>query len=110
MIFKGRRFFPLLCSTRAVLALCLATGFTAASAQPTSPAKVRPAAAAKQPAFTYGQHPEAMAFADDLATRSSSEWKFFGGGQMQSNWSANTEPQLQEVASPQVLRSGCLQR
>ena len=69
MIFKGRRFFPLLCSTRAVLALSLATGFTAASAQPTSPAKVRPAAAAKQPAFTYGQHPEAMAFADDLATR-----------------------------------------
>lgn len=69
MIFKGRRFFPLLCSTRAVLALCLATGFTAASAQPTSPAKVRPAAAAKQPAFTYGQHPEAMAFADDLANR-----------------------------------------
>ena len=26
------------------------------------------------------------------------------------NWSANTDPQLQEAASPQVLRSGCLQR
>lgn len=26
------------------------------------------------------------------------------------NWSANTEPQLQEAASPQRLRSGCLQR
>ena len=26
------------------------------------------------------------------------------------NWSANTEPQLQAAASPQVLRSGCLQR
>ena len=26
------------------------------------------------------------------------------------NWSANTDPQLQEAASPQELRSGCLQR
>jgi hypothetical protein len=26
------------------------------------------------------------------------------------NWSANTEPQVQEAASPQVLLSGCLQR
>ena len=26
------------------------------------------------------------------------------------NWSANAEPQLREAASPQVLRSGCLQR
>jgi membrane-bound lytic murein transglycosylase B len=69
VIFKGRRFHPLHSSARAVLALCLATGFTAASAQTASPAKVRPAAAAKQPAFTYGQHPEAMAFADDLASR-----------------------------------------
>jgi hypothetical protein len=29
---------------------------------------------------------------------------------MRLNWSANTEPQLQEAASPLVLRSGCLQR
>ena len=46
-----------------------------------SPAKTRPASAAtpartpttqqaaKQPAFRYGQHPEAMAFADELAAR-----------------------------------------
>jgi hypothetical protein len=26
------------------------------------------------------------------------------------NWSANTDPQLQEAASPRMLRSGCLQR
>lgn len=26
------------------------------------------------------------------------------------NWSANTDPQLQEAGSPQWLRSGCLQR
>lgn len=26
------------------------------------------------------------------------------------NWSANTDPQLQEAAWPQMLRSGCLQR
>ena len=26
------------------------------------------------------------------------------------NRSANTEPQLQEAASPQMLRSGCLRR
>jgi hypothetical protein len=26
------------------------------------------------------------------------------------NWSANTDPQLQEAASPLVLRSGYLQR
>jgi membrane-bound lytic murein transglycosylase B len=69
VIFKGRRFHPLHSSARAALALCLATSFTAASAQTASPAKVRPAPAAKQPAFTYGQHPEAMAFADDLANR-----------------------------------------
>nr|WP_305340911.1 lytic murein transglycosylase B [Hydrogenophaga sp.] len=30
---------------------------------------MRPASVAKQPAFTYGQHPGAMAFADDLASR-----------------------------------------
>ncbi len=29
---------------------------------------------------------------------------------LQFNWSANAEPQLQEAASPQGLRSGCLQR
>lgn len=29
---------------------------------------------------------------------------------VQSNKSANTEPQLQEAASPRVLRSGYLQR
>ena len=29
---------------------------------------------------------------------------------MQHNWSANTDSQLQEAASPQGLRSGCLQR
>jgi hypothetical protein len=28
----------------------------------------------------------------------------------EANWSANTDPQAQEAASPQVLRSGCLQR
>jgi hypothetical protein len=27
-----------------------------------------------------------------------------------SNWSANTDPQLQEAASPRMLRSSCLQR
>ena len=26
------------------------------------------------------------------------------------NWSTNAEPQLQEAASPQALRSGCLGR
>lgn len=29
---------------------------------------------------------------------------------MRLNPSANTEPQLQEAASPQVLRAGCFQR
>ncbi len=29
---------------------------------------------------------------------------------MSSSWSANADPQLQEAVSPQVLRSGCLQR
>jgi hypothetical protein len=29
---------------------------------------------------------------------------------MSSNWSLDTDPQLQEAASPQVLRSGQLQR
>ena len=32
------------------------------------------------------------------------------GEKMRLNRSANTDPQLQEAASPQVLRSGCLQR
>ncbi|WP_416142222.1 lytic murein transglycosylase B [Hydrogenophaga sp.] len=53
----------------AVLGLSLTA---AVSAQTSSPAKTRPAAAtatAKLPAFTYGQHPGAMAFADDLASR-----------------------------------------
>ncbi|MDP3374642.1 MAG: lytic murein transglycosylase B [Hydrogenophaga sp.] len=37
---------------------------------------MRPASVAKQPAFTYGQHPGAMAFADDLASRRNldSDW------------------------------------
>lgn len=29
---------------------------------------------------------------------------------MMDNWPANSEPQLQEAASPHVLWSGCLQR
>lgn len=29
---------------------------------------------------------------------------------MTSNMLANTDPQLKEAASPQMLRSGCLQR
>ena len=32
------------------------------------------------------------------------------GGKMRLNRSTNTDPQLQKAASPQVLRSGCLQR
>ncbi len=68
----------------ALLGLGLGLG-CAAVAQTGSPAKTRPASAAtpaatpatqpaaaqaaKQPAFRYGQHPEAMAFADELAAR-----------------------------------------
>ena len=70
MNFKARYAWPLYSAlASAVLGLCLAT---AAGAQSGSPAKTRPAAAAtaaKLPAFTYGQHPGAMAFADDLASR-----------------------------------------
>ena len=29
---------------------------------------------------------------------------------VKSNWAANREPQQQEAASPEWLRSGCLQR
>lgn len=29
---------------------------------------------------------------------------------MKVSWSVNTDPQLQEAASPQWLRSGCLER
>ncbi|MDP2221581.1 MAG: lytic murein transglycosylase B [Hydrogenophaga sp.] len=59
-----------------LLGLSLAGGGSTASAQSGSPAKVRPASVAKQPAFTYGQHPGAMAFADDLASRRNldSDW------------------------------------
>jgi hypothetical protein len=31
-------------------------------------------------------------------------------GESRFNWSANTDPQQQEAAPPQVLWSGCLQR
>ncbi|MFN3496362.1 MAG: lytic murein transglycosylase B [Hydrogenophaga sp.] len=50
------------------MGLCLAASATAVHAQSGSASKPRPAAV--QPAaFTYGQHPGAMAFADDLASR-----------------------------------------
>jgi len=29
---------------------------------------------------------------------------------MKANWSANTDPQLQEAAAPKELRAGCLRR
>ena len=67
MNFKARYAWPLYSAlVGAVVSLCLAT---AAGAQTGSPAKTRPAAAAtaaKLPAFTYGQHPGAMAFADEV--------------------------------------------
>jgi membrane-bound lytic murein transglycosylase B len=69
VMFKGLRFLPLRRTASAVLALCLATGLSTASAQTTRTAKAHPASAPQQPAFNYGQHPGAMAFADDLASR-----------------------------------------
>jgi membrane-bound lytic murein transglycosylase B len=77
VIFEGQRFSPVRrifgCT---LLGLSLAGGGSTASAQSGSPAKVRPTSVAKQPAFTYGQHPGAMAFADDLASRRNldSDW------------------------------------
>jgi membrane-bound lytic murein transglycosylase B len=87
----------------ALLGLGLGLG-GAAVAQTGSPAKTRPASAAtpatpqaaaqatKQPAFRYGQHPEAMAFADELAARR----------QLDPDWVRQHMAQAQR--NPSVLR------
>jgi membrane-bound lytic murein transglycosylase B len=68
-MFKGLRFLSARRTASTMLALCLASGLTAASAHAAKPAKLRPTTTAKEPAFRYGQHPGAMAFADELASR-----------------------------------------